>query len=324
MKKLLSALAIGIILPLGCAFAENYDYNINRYDINLKFNKDNTVNVSEDINTTFYRNSRSITRTLNINDYKKNRELHNVETNDIHVISTDDYYNCKDIKIIDTKKQLSDDRNYHLNYDLKYGQNLYSQDFNYDIIDGNWGREIDKVNFKITMPFGLKKKQVEFISSVQGVIHNDNLYYNVLNKTITGHYNKTLLPDEVLTLHIAPKSKNKNWTPAKPNKLMLTNVSEEKITVHANDEVIIRLDSNPSTGFEWQFFVDPDDDSVVSISDELFYPSDLNAVGSNGFSEFRIKALSRGQAEITGVYVRPWMKYEDTSENRVHYSIEVK
>ena len=36
------------------------------------------------------------------------------------------------------------------------------------------------------------------------------------------------------------------------------------------------------------------------------------------------EGLSRGQAEITGVYVRPWMKYEDTSENRVHYSIEVK
>lgn len=329
MKKLISAIfpVLGIVLTMNYAYGSNYDYAINQYNIDLNFKKNNTVSVSENINAEFYKKSNSMTRTLmlvNSLDPKKHiRTLNNVKTNDIHVISPEEF-GYKTIKIVDTKNQLESEKDYSFKYDLTYDKNLYSQDFSYDIIDGTWDEEIDQVNFKIVMPYDLKNKKVEFISSSLGIINNDNLDYSILKNTITGHYTKTLLPNEALTLHITPK--NKNWFTTRQNQLVLTNVKDEKITLYENDEVIIRLNSNPTTGFTWQMSVDPEDENIVSISDETYIPNKTNSklCGSGGISEFKVKAHNKGEATITGVYIRPWMKYEDTDNNSVQYTIEVK
>lgn len=328
MKNLLSAIGsvLGIVLTMNCAFANNYGYTINQYDINLNFKKDNVVNVKEDINAVFYNKDNGLTRTLmmtNTSDNKHLKSLNNVKTNDIHVIASPDT-DIKTIKIVDTENANKKERDYSFNYDLHYDNNLYSQDFSYDIVDGTWEEEIDKVNFKIVMPYELRNKKVEFISSSSGIINNDNLDYSILNNTITGHYTKTLLPNEMLTIHITPK--NKRWFSTRQNQLVLNNVREEKITLHENDEIVIRLNSNPTTGFTWQMSVDPEDEEIVSISEENYIPNNKNSkiCGSGGVSEFKVKALNKGEATITGVYIRPWMKYEDTENNSVQYSIEVK
>lgn len=320
MKKILSAICpvLSVLLISNICFANDFDYTINKFDTDLKFKTNNTIQVKEVIDASFNKDRNGVSRKLNLG----NKKLDEVETNFIHTISKDPDGSTI-IKIIDYENKRKPEREYFFNYTLTSKEKIFSDDFTYDIIDGSWERNIDQVNFRITMPeSALVNKRIEFISSASGLVTEDNLQCSVTGNTITGSYLKPLLPHEILTMHMFSK---KNLS-SHHNQLILNNVSEEDITVYEGDEIIIRLNSNPSTGYKWKFIVDSEFDNIIDISDENFIAAKTNTlIGSGGVAEFKIKALNQGDATIKGYYIRPWMKYdEDETDNLVQYKIKIK
>ena len=80
---------------------------------------------------------------------------------------------------------------------------------------------------------------------------------------------------------------------------------EKTITTSVNQEFVIALDSNPTTGYSWE---ESHDDSMLGLVDEEYKPDEKASglVGAGGTQYFRFKALKTGNTEITLIYKRAW------------------
>jgi len=81
----------------------------------------------------------------------------------------------------------------------------------------------------------------------------------------------------------------------------------DSINLKINDNVELKLESNPTTGYSW-FLSDKVDSTIVSINDPVFIESknDKKLVGAGGYEIFTIKAISKGKTSIILNYERPW------------------
>ena len=80
-------------------------------------------------------------------------------------------------------------------------------------------------------------------------------------------------------------------------------------TIHATPgkEFVIKLDANPTTGYEWQLVQSIDDSLVKFVNSD--YVSDMTSLlGSGGKSVWTFKAVRAGKAQISFKYIRPWEK----------------
>ena len=82
--------------------------------------------------------------------------------------------------------------------------------------------------------------------------------------------------------------------------------SGQTINIGANQEFIIALGSNPTTGYSWQESYDETKVELVKKSYEPGEKAKQGVVGAGGVEYFRFKPLKTGKTEITLVYKRPW------------------
>lgn len=76
------------------------------------------------------------------------------------------------------------------------------------------------------------------------------------------------------------------------------------ISVHPDDEIVIRLPENPTTGFRWE--IDSADPIVAHVDDE-FELSQPAMVGTGGTREFRFRvAASTGTGRLALTLRQPW------------------
>ncbi|MFC1901105.1 protease inhibitor I42 family protein [Chloroflexota bacterium] len=94
----------------------------------------------------------------------------------------------------------------------------------------------------------------------------------------------------------------------------------ETISVSVDQEFIITLDSNPTTGYDWE---ESYDSSLLSLVDSEYSPDEKAAglVGAGGTQYFRFKALKTGNTEITLVYNRSFET--EILETKV-FNVEIK
>ncbi|MFC2072888.1 protease inhibitor I42 family protein [Chloroflexota bacterium] len=95
---------------------------------------------------------------------------------------------------------------------------------------------------------------------------------------------------------------------------------EEKIVVGIEDEFIIALDSNPTTGYDWEESHDPY--KLILVGKE-YEPDEKAAglVGAGGTQYFRFTSQKTGETEVTFVYKRPWET--EILEQKV-FKVEIK
>ncbi|MGH1491045.1 MAG: protease inhibitor I42 family protein [Acidimicrobiales bacterium] len=79
--------------------------------------------------------------------------------------------------------------------------------------------------------------------------------------------------------------------------------SDRVVTLATGDTVIIRLASNPGTGFEWVAMVT--DENVVAVVSQQFADQDGDE-GSPGQEVISLVAGQSGTAEVSLEYRRPW------------------
>lgn len=82
--------------------------------------------------------------------------------------------------------------------------------------------------------------------------------------------------------------------------------SGQTINIGVNQEFVIALGSNPTTGYGWQ---ESYDEAMLELVEKTYEPgkeAKEGMVGAGGVESFRFKVLKTGEAEITLVYKQPW------------------
>lgn len=91
------------------------------------------------------------------------------------------------------------------------------------------------------------------------------------------------------------------------------------------ERINIKLESNPTTGYEW-ILGGETDTSVVSLFDSKFVQTEKEEelVGVGGYEIFTFKAENSGQTEIILTYKRSWEEEELKEEFLFKINITVK
>ncbi len=88
------------------------------------------------------------------------------------------------------------------------------------------------------------------------------------------------------------------------------------VQVKAGEEFEVVLESNPTTGYQWQL-ADPAMGGIVALVSSTYRPDPAppGMVGSGGKEHWVFRGLKPGETTVSLVYARPWEKdAPDTSE----------
>ena len=90
------------------------------------------------------------------------------------------------------------------------------------------------------------------------------------------------------------------------------------VNVSLSSIVTVRLEENPTTGFEWNLTTTPG----LKVIKDTYEPSDTTGklVGSGGTHIWDISTVAIGEQKIMAVYKRSW---EPTSGNETAFSLTV-
>lgn len=81
---------------------------------------------------------------------------------------------------------------------------------------------------------------------------------------------------------------------------------KDKIYVKLGEEFTVTLDSNPTTGYQWEIM--KQDKNIVEFIDLDFSIPDNSLVGAPGKQIFTFKAKRQGKVKLAFEYCRPWEK----------------
>jgi inhibitor of cysteine peptidase len=70
------------------------------------------------------------------------------------------------------------------------------------------------------------------------------------------------------------------------------------------DKITVKLCSNPTTGFQWQYTMTPDD--IVAEEDYDFEEPEGDLTGAPGMEVWTFEAVENGTTEIYMEYSQPW------------------
>ena len=198
-----------IFTPSKNSLYASRDYVIDKYDINIIVNENNTFDITETITAYFNVPKHGIFRTIPLKN-KIVRLDGTTSTNRTQVsnISVDNEY-----------KKIRQNGNYKLQigskdhtligeqkYVIKYTYNLGKDPMNnydelyYNIIGNEWDTVIGNITFSITMPKDFDSSKLGFSSGTKGSTDNSKVIYNVNGNKITGTYNGILDVGEALTV----------------------------------------------------------------------------------------------------------------------------
>ena len=93
--------------------------------------------------------------------------------------------------------------------------------------------------------------------------------------------------------------------------------SGQTIDIGVNQEFVIAIGANPTTGYDWEVSLDETMLELVEKTYKLAEEAEHEIVGAGGVDYFRFKALKAGETEITMVYKRSWEETTPQDETKV-------
>jgi inhibitor of cysteine peptidase len=90
--------------------------------------------------------------------------------------------------------------------------------------------------------------------------------------------------------------------------------TDETLEASVGEDVVISMESNQTTGYQWKLKETPDAGILKFISSK-YAPDNGAAVGSGGNEIWVFKAVGAGKTALHFEYVRPWEK--DTPSAKV-------
>ncbi|MCX5681779.1 MAG: protease inhibitor I42 family protein [Candidatus Omnitrophica bacterium] len=94
-----------------------------------------------------------------------------------------------------------------------------------------------------------------------------------------------------------------------PSPVMLSSQGETATAIETNigNDIMIALESNRTTGYEWQL-AEPLNDGILAFIKSKYIPSQTNLIGAEGKEIWTFQALKEGKTNFSFIYVRPWEK----------------
>ena len=91
-----------------------------------------------------------------------------------------------------------------------------------------------------------------------------------------------------------------------PATVEVTPAAQTGTTVEASvgDTVVVSLDANATTGYEWAFVAG--DTFTIESSEYVPDPNPSGLSGSGGTQVVKLKVTKAGSSELTGTYARSW------------------
>lgn len=196
-------------------------YCIKGYDVHVKVNENNVLDITEKITTDFEYAKHGINRNIPVDSNvtwvihgKKVSHTYNLKITHIYVKDgvtgkPIDFEKNRDgdnlqLKIGDSNQTFTGLKTYVISYSLGVGSDDQTQfdELYYNLIGNNWDAYIDNVTFAIDMPKSFDKSLLNFTSGVFGSEDNSNIEYTVSGDTITGKVTDILKPGEGVTVRL--------------------------------------------------------------------------------------------------------------------------
>ena len=198
-----------ILTPSKNSLYASRDYVIDKYDINIIVNENNTFDITETITAYFNVSKHGIFRTIPLkNTIVRLDGTTSTNRTQVSNISVDNEF--KKIRKNGNYKLQIGSKDHTLigeqKYVIKYTYNLGKDPMNnydelyYNIIGNEWDTVIGNITFSITMPKEFDSSKLGFSSGTKGSIDNSKVIYNVNGNKITGTYNGILDVGEALTV----------------------------------------------------------------------------------------------------------------------------
>lgn len=198
-----------ILTPSKNSLYASRDYVIDKYDINIIVNENNTFDITETITAYFNVSKHGIFRTIPLkNTIVRLDGTTSTNRTQVSNISVDNEF--KKIRKNGNYKLQIGSKDHTLigeqKYVIKYTYNLGKDPMNnydelyYNIIGNEWDTVIGNITFSITMPKEFDSSKLGFSSGTKGSTDNSKVIYNVKGNNITGTYNGILDVGEALTV----------------------------------------------------------------------------------------------------------------------------
>ncbi len=197
------------IIPSKSSKYSMYDYVIDKYDVNIVVNENNTFNITETITAYFNVPKHGIFRTIPIKNKiirldgttsTNHARVSNIDVDNEYTISKENG-NYK-IQIGSKDHEITGEQTYVIKYTYNLGKDPIKNydELYYNIIGNEWDTVIGNVTFTIIMPKDFDSNKLGFSAGKKGSTSNDNIKYSVSENTIYGSYDGVLEVGQALTI----------------------------------------------------------------------------------------------------------------------------
>ena len=187
----------------------SYDYVIDKYDINIIVNENNTFDITETITAYFNVSKHGILRTIPLkNTITRLDGTTSTNRTQVTNVSVDNEYTTSrengnyKLQIGSANRTLTGEQKYVIKYTYNLGKDPAKNydELYYNIIGNEWDTVIGNITFSITMPKDFDSSKLGFSSGNIGSTDNSKVKYNVSGNKITGSYNGVLSVGQALTV----------------------------------------------------------------------------------------------------------------------------
>ena len=211
LKTLIALIFILMLLYIPKnVFAVN-DYTITNYDIDMTVNEDNTFDIVEKISVYFNISKHGIYRKIPLKNSvnrldgtstSNKAKITNIKVNAEYSVSQENGY--KTIKIGSANTTLTGAHTYIIKYRYNIGKDPLkdSDELYYNLIGTEWDTDIEKVNFKISMPKEFDSSSLGFSSGYYSTADSSNVVFSVNGNEISGFTKKELFAGQALTVRL--------------------------------------------------------------------------------------------------------------------------
>ena len=193
IKLLFVSFFLFLVFPLDVNASNGY--TIENYEVDIKVNENNVLNIKEVIDVNFEYEKHGIIRVI---PYKNTyyRTGKTVETRALikNLNVNANYTTSKEngelkVKIGDASTTLTGNKQYVITYDYDVGDDNVDDydDFYFNVIGTNWDTEIKNVRFKIEMPKEFDTTKVNFTVGKYGSTYYEDVKYTINGTTINGY-----------------------------------------------------------------------------------------------------------------------------------------
>ena len=187
------------------------NFVIDDYDVYIRVNENNTLEITEKLKVWFNSKQHGIYRTIPLDNEILRPDGTKTEIRaGVSDINVNEKYKTSysgkevDITIGDEDETVTGEKNYEISYTYNLGKDQVdgADELYFNIIGTGWKTVIGHVSFTVDMPKSFDSSKLDFAAGWRASSNNTGIEYEVEGSRIKGEYNKILLAGEAVTIRL--------------------------------------------------------------------------------------------------------------------------